>query len=488
MPAGGYNGGASGISSSKGLILNSTAAAAEQYGGLTGVTSTEFNFGQFVVTGDLWVAYVFASDAGGFGLTGTDNVITCGSYTGTGATGNVVTLGYEPQWILFKQSSTSGNHWIIVDVMRGLSQTGQNFLYPESNAAEVATSDWVVPTATGFNLIGTGGILNASGSTYIYIAIRRGPMKVPTTGTSVFSPNIATGGGSGSAGDTITTNFVTDLAINQSRNVTGGADWFDRLRGNTPYLLSYSTSAEFTPGTYYINFTNSNTSVVNVDYGRTSSSYVQWSFQRAPGFLDVVCWKGSGVSTPATVNHNLTVSPEMIIMFKRGTADVGVQGQVWTSSLTGNKTLYMPFPDGLPSWGNQAPTNVTSTSFVSGYFSSPEPTTNTFVAYLFATCPGVSKVGSYTGNGSTQTINCGFTGGARFVMIKRTDAAGDWYVYDTARGMTTLTDPYLLLNSTAAETATLGSVTTVTTGFALNSTVLSAINISAATYIFLAIA
>jgi hypothetical protein len=113
----------------------------------------------------------------------------------------------------------------------------------------------------------------------------------------------------------------------------------------------------------------------------------------------------------------------------------------------------------------------------------------TYAAYLFATCAGVSKVGSYTGNGSTQTIDCGFgAGGARFVLIKRTDSTGDWYVYDTSRGMTTLTDPYLLLNDAAAETATLGSVTAVSTGFALNSTILAAINVNAGTYIFLAIA
>ena len=112
----------------------------------------------------------------------------------------------------------------------------------------------------------------------------------------------------------------------------------------------------------------------------------------------------------------------------------------------------------------------------------------TYVNYLFATCAGVSKVGSYTGNGTTQTINCGFTGGARFVLIKRTDATGNWYAYDTARGMTTLTDPYLTLDSSATGAATLGSVTTVSTGFALNSAILAAINVNAGTYIFLAIA
>jgi hypothetical protein len=54
--------------------------------------------------------------------------------------------------------------------------------------------------------------------------------------------------------------------------------------------------------------------------------------------------------------------------------------------------------------------------------------------------------------------------------------------------MTTLTDPYLFMNSQATETATLGSVTTVSTGFALNASILAAINTNGASYIFLAIA
>ena len=136
-------------------------------------------------------------------------------------------------------------------------------------------------------------------------------------------------------------------------------------------------------------------------------------------------------------------------------------------------------------WNNTSPT---SSNFTVGTSNDVNGSGRTYVAYLFATCAGVSKVGSYTGNGTTQTINCGFAGGARFVLIKRTDSTGDWYVYDTARGMTTLTDPYLLLNSNAAESATLGSVTTVTTGFAVNASILSAINTNSASYIFLAIA
>jgi hypothetical protein len=110
----------------------------------------------------------------------------------------------------------------------------------------------------------------------------------------------------------------------------------------------------------------------------------------------------------------------------------------------------------------------------------------TYVAYLFATCPGVSKVGSYSGTGATQTIDCGFTGGARFVLIKRTDSTGGWYVWDTARGMVAGTDPSLLLNSIAAE-VNANSVYTTGVGFQIVSTA-AGINASGGTYIFLAVA
>jgi len=112
----------------------------------------------------------------------------------------------------------------------------------------------------------------------------------------------------------------------------------------------------------------------------------------------------------------------------------------------------------------------------------------TYVAYLFATLAGVSKVFSYTGNGSSQTINCGFTGGSRFVMIKRTDSTGNWYVWDSARGIVAGNDPHLSLNSTAAEVTTDDSVDTDNTGFIVNQVAATNVNVSSATYIGLAIA
>ena len=98
----------------------------------------------------------------------------------------------------------------------------------------------------------------------------------------------------------------------------------------------------------------------------------------------------------------------------------------------------------------------------------------------------MSKVGTYTGTGATQTISCGFTGGARYVLIKRTDSTGDWWVWDTARGMVAGTDPRLPYNSTAAETNA-NWVYTTTGGFQIVTSD-ATVNASGGTYIYLAIA
>jgi hypothetical protein len=97
-------------------------------------------------------------------------------------------------------------------------------------------------------------------------------------------------------------------------------------------------------------------------------------------------------------------------------------------------------------------------------------------------------VGSYTGTGTTKQIDCGFTAGARFVMIKRTDSTGDWYVWDSARGIVAGNDPYLLLNSTAAEVTSTDYIDTYSAGFEISSTAPVAINANGGTYLFLAIA
>jgi len=473
--------------------LNTTAVPSNAGLNRWNPTSTTFDATSYYGndTGETYVAYLFAHNAGGFGLTGTDNVISCGTYTGNGSfTGPVVTLGYEPQWILVKNISDTYD-WQIIDNMRGMALTSGSRLFPNLSDAEQVSSSlgYIAPTATGFQPVTTLAEINQSGSTFIYIAIRRGPMKVPTTGTSVFSPIAYTGNG---GTQNLTTNFAGDMAwIDQRTSAGQRPQSFDKLRGGTQAIYQSSTSAEQTnsPTSNTVTFNNTQTVLVgpysqNGIYNDSGQPQIAWNFKRAPSFFDEVCYTGDG-TTNRSVNHNLTVVPEIILVKRRS---AGQSWLVWgTPSLGAGNYLILNTTAASANAGTLIPS--TSTTFGAQDAFSINDASVTYVAYLFATCAGVSKVGSYTGNGTTQTIDCGFgAGGARFVLIKRTDSTGDWYVYDTARGMTVLTDPYLLLNSTAAEVATLGSVTTVSTGFAVNASVLAAINTNAASYIFLAIA
>ena len=492
-----------GLGGSTGLWLNLTSVGNDLTTRLTAVSSTSVTLGsnsEINGSGKSYVMYFFAHNAGGFGLTGTDNVITCGSYTGNGSTtGPVVTLGYEPQWLLIKKTSASATNWVIADNMRGMPVGAGNpslVLFPNTTDAEYTSNPLSIsPLSTGFQLRGGDSNINASGDTYIYIAIRRGPMKVPTDATKVFAPIANTVSGNNQS---VSTGFPVDLIISKLRTLAIADSVFDRLRGSSAtsgaLLVTSSTGAEGALTTNGMGFDNNTGYVDNFDYWNTGGSYTygNWAFRRAPSFFDEVCYTGTG-PTNLTLNHNLGVIPELAIAkIRSSTGD----WQVAVPSATAG--YFQVGQSSAPIRLNTTNGNGTEPSYLwSDYASSTTFTTgifwnaisaNTYVLYLFASCPGVSKIGTYTGNGSTQAIACGFTGGARFVLIKRTDSTGDWYVYDTARGMSTLTDPYLRMNLTNAETATLGSVTTTTGGFTVNASILSAINTSSATYIFLAIA
>lgn len=108
---------------------------------------------------------------------------------------------------------------------------------------------------------------------------------------------------------------------------------------------------------------------------------------------------------------------------------------------------------------------------------------------LFGSKPGVSKVGSYQGNGVNQNIDCGFPSAARFVMIKKWNAVGNWFVWDSARGVNVGTnDPFLVMNTSAAEVGTDNAIEPLSTGFIVKQTAATDINASGAEYVYLAIA
>jgi hypothetical protein len=219
-----------------------------------------------------------------------------------------------------------------------------------------------------------------------------------------------------------------------------------------------------------------------------------WAFQRAPTFFEEVCYTGTGTLT-RYITHNLSATPELAIVRKRSSTG----NWVTTCLTTGGTSRFMRLNTSNASdvdvSGADGFVNLASSSASNflvrdngGNIGDVNTSASIYVAYLFATCAGVSKVFAYTGNGSSRTINCGFTGGARFVMIKRVDSAGDWYVWDSARGIVAGNDPHLSLNDTAAEVTTDDSVDTDSTGFTVNQVAATNVNVNFADYIGLAIA
>ena len=460
------------------------SAAGSLFGGTSYLSATDFQLGAIVpdidttpsqrdkvnASGATYVAYLFAHD------TTSDGIIQCGSFAANNGTN--VNLGWEPQWLLTKDTASADN-WRISDNMRGMvvntatNGTTIKQLMPNLTNAESDNSGPSV-NSTGFSWNQNGG-----GNTHIYIAIRRGPMRTPTSGTSVFTPVAQTGGG------TVTTNFRVDMTLSSYRNSTSERWMFDRLRGASPTLTAgirtNSTTAEQGLTSSTINLAN-NTGYSDTFWGANPTVY--WNFQRAPSFFDEVCYTGTG--SARTINHNLGVAPELMIVKRRDSAGNWL---VYSASEGATKSLFLNFTDASGTyttyWNSTAPT---ASVFTVGTTVDANGSGGTYVAYLFASCPGVSKVGSYTGTGALQTINCGFTTGARFVLIKRTDSTGDWYVWDSARGITSGNDPYVLLNTIAAEVTTDDSIDPDNSGFIVNQVAATNINVSSATYIYLAVA
>ena len=466
------------------LTLHTTSTE-NATGSQVAVSSTELTLGSYYnASNTTYVAYIFAHDDQSFGTNSDEAIIKCGSYTGNGSSdGPEIDLGFEPQWVLVKNAGLATN-WFMFDTQRAMTFDGvDGSLKPNANTAEATSLSFMGPRSSGFKLTYSGTDVNQSGGTYVYIAIRR-PHKPPTAGTEVFTADAA-GTNTGTTNSLIfEANHVVDLCLHKHRTASTASTFvFDRLRGVGKRLFSNNNIKE--AGTTQFGFFDFQEGVGSGSSAGNGSDHCAWMFRRAPGFLDVVAYTGNGTAG-RTVEHNLGVTPEMIWVKRRDSA------QIWICyhQALGN-THYVQLndsaapTDGVGAWND---TDPTSSVFSVGTGSGVNGTNATYVAYLFATLSGISKVGSYSGTGSDVNVDCGFTAGARYVLIKRTDSTGDWYHWDTSRGIVAGNDPYLLLNETNAEVTSTDYIDPLSSGFTVTSSAPAALNASGGTYIFLAIA
>ena len=155
--------------------------------------------------------------------------------------------------------------------------------------------------------------------------------------------------------------------------------------------------------------------------------------------FSIVTYTGTGSN--ATVGHGLGVAPDLIfVKLTSGSGD-------WTiySSTLGN-TKYLRLNGDIAA-GTQSTywqdTSPTTTAFSIGTAGDVNTSSGSHVAYCFKSIKGYSKFGSYKGKGNSDGtfVYTGFA--VSYLMMKRTDSAGEWLIYDNKRNITNLRDTRL---------------------------------------------
>jgi hypothetical protein len=368
-----------------------------------------------------------------------------------------------------KNASVSSN-WAMFDCMRGIVVGGDGpSLVADSSAAEngvLGSNKFVIPHGDGFSLkYGATAVNPGNGNNIIYVAIRRSDGyvgKPPELGTGVFAMDT---GSNSSTIPTFDSGFPVDFAF--QKLYASSEDWY--------------TSARLMQGKYFFTNTNdaessSGNMVFDSNAGwalDSQSTYQSWMWKRHAGF-DVVCYEGNGVDR--YISHSMNQSPEMMWFKKRNDSK---NWYVYHSGLDGGSspqnyslrlnTTALEDEDGDTLWNQTAPT---ATHFRINTDNGVNTDGDDYIAMLFASVSGISKVGRYTGNGSNTgpIITTGFA--PRFLIIRRAGPTeGDnWNVFDTVRGFSSSSDPLLKLNNSNAQLTGYDLVDPLSDGFQLVTT------------------
>ena len=297
---------------------------------------------------------------------------------------------------------------------------------------------------------------------------------MPTTyaipdGRTVMNATLYTGNGTtqtvnNSAG------FYPDFNWIKSRSNTSSHVLVNSVVGGTKQLFSNLTDAEQTNTNITNGISSSGIALGNNSTGTGSTNqsaytYVLWQWLAGGGTavtntagsitssvsanttagFSVVTYTGTG--SAATVGHGLGVAPSLILAQNR--TAVGS----WHSyhvSLGGTQGILLNSTNAASTdagfWNN---TNPSGTVFTVGTYNTFN--TQTYVAYCFAAVAGYSAFGSYTGNGSADGpfVYLGFR--PRWVMIKRTDSTGNWFIWDSSRNTFNTVNNQLYPDSSSAE-------------------------------------
>ena len=376
-----------------------------------------------------------------------EGIIKCGGYKGNGGSaGPIIDLGWEPQWVMVKNSGSTGN-WFMFDTMRGIvaDQNDAKLHANESNLEE-NDADWLDLTPTGFQIVNTNSNVNSDHTSYIYIAIRRPDgyvAKPPEAGTEIFAMDMG-------ASTTTTPNFDSGFPVDMAlvKKWSNTEDWYlcNRLLQGR-FVQPSNTGSE--GGAASFNFDS------NLGWSSESSwgaDHISHMWKRHAGF-DVVTYTGTSASSKVVRHSGLGGVPEMIWIKNRTDT---------TDWIVGHHGL----DGGTDPWTHYVKLNSTSEEQDYDYFVDKPPTAHSFevttaavndtnkkyVAILFRSITGMSKVGSYDGSNSDQTITLGFQ--PRLFICKTVNVGGagsSWTVFDSNRGISGASTKRIFLDQDVAE-------------------------------------
>jgi hypothetical protein len=281
----------------------------------------------------------------------------------------------------------------------------------------------------------------------------------------------------------------------------------DSVRGVTKEISSNDNGAEETVAQGLTAFgTDGFTVGTDGSYNTSSATYASWNWKAGTSFTNDASATGVGsidsagsVNTDAgfsiiryggtgslgTVAHGLGVAPSFIA-FKR----LDTTGNWVNYHKSIGATKYLRF-DGTQAeitasdeFNDTEPTSTVFTVETDGAVNASG--TNNIIAYCFAEKQGFSKFGKYTGNGSADGtfVYTGFK--PAFVMVKRTDNSGNWWIHDSGRNTYNVVNKYLFADSSSAE-GTDDNMDFLSNGFKLRVATYQP-NTSGGTWIYLAIA
>ena len=296
-------------------------------------------------------------------------------------------------------------------------------------------------------------------------------------------------------------NFAPDLVWIKSRDNTQSHRLYDSVRGANLQLSSNQTAVEGNSGgltSFDANgFSLDNWASVNTnnyDYvawvwrggkdavSNTDGSITSQVSANPDAGFSVVKYTGNNTDG-ATVGTGLTEACNIVIVKDLTSANYWCVG----GSTVGNgENLYLN-DTGQKQTRDRVKSVQTNTFTLGSHFE--VNSSNNFIAYCFHSVTGYSKMGTYTGNGSSTgpNVTLGFT--PSFLMVKRTDSGDNWLVFDNKRNTTNPTNLALVPNSSAAESVgNLGNgFNFLSNGFQVVSTD-TGINANGGEYIYMAFA